>query len=94
MKHLKLSLLFAVAMMSLCPSVAHAWQTVSGNVNVSSLTDQRIKLDNNTTITVDQDWYLREITGVYSVLTISSTVTAPSLWTRTTPIWLPLMSRR
>ena len=57
-------------MMSLCPSVAHAWQTVSGNVNVSSLTDQRIKLDNNTTITVDQDWYLREISGVYYSLTI------------------------
>ena len=70
MRHLKLSLLYAVAMMSLCPSVAHAWQTVSGNVNVSSLTDQRILLDNNTTITVDQDWYLREISGVYSVLTI------------------------
>lgn len=69
MKHLKLTL-FLVALMSLCPGVAYAWQTISGSVNVSSLTDQRILLNGNVTITVDQDWYLREISGVYSVLTI------------------------
>ena len=70
MKHLKLSLLFAVAMMSLCPSVAHAWQSISGSWNVSSLSDERILLTGNTTLTVNQDWYLREISGVNYKLTL------------------------
>ena len=70
MRHLKLTLLFTVAMMSLCPSVAHAWQSISGSWNVSSLSDERILLTGNTTLTVNQDWYLREISGVDYKLTL------------------------
>ena len=57
-------------MMSLCPSVAHAWETISGTLKVSQLSDERILLSGNTTLTVDQDWYLREISGVNYKLTL------------------------
>ena len=52
--------LLTLLLLALCPSRASA---VSGNVTVSQLGTQRVQLDGTTTITVDQDWYLREITG-------------------------------
>ncbi len=70
MKKILLTLLMAVAFVSLCPSVAHATQTISGTVSVGSLTDTRIVLGGNTTIVVNQDYYLREISGTNYKLTL------------------------
>ncbi len=70
MKKILLTLLMAVAFVSLCPSVAHATQTISGTVSVGSLTDTRIALGGNTTLIVNQDYYLREISGINYKLTL------------------------
>lgn len=70
MKKILLTLLMAVAFVSLCPSVAHATQTISGTVYVGSLTDTRIALGGNTTLVVNQDYYLREILGSNYKLTL------------------------
>ena len=70
MNKILLPLLLTVAFVSLCPSVAHATQTISGTVNVSSLTDTRIALGGNTTLIVNQDYYLREISGINYKLTL------------------------
>ena len=52
--------LLTLLLLALCPGRASA---ISGNLTVSQLGTQRVYLDGTTTITVDQDWYLREITG-------------------------------
>lgn len=70
MKKILLTLLMAVAFVSLCPRVAHATQTISGTVNVSSLTDTRIALSGNVTLVVNEDHYLREIIGANYKLTL------------------------
>ena len=55
--------LMTLLLLALCPSRVSATIGVSGNVNASQLTDVRLRLDGNTQITVDKDWYLREILG-------------------------------
>ena len=52
--------LLTLLLLALCPGRASA---ISGNLTVSQLGTQRVYLDGTTTITVDQNWYLREITG-------------------------------
>ena len=70
MKKILLTLLLAVAFVSLCPSVAHATQTIAGTVYVGTLTDTRIALNGDVTLVVNQDYYLREISGTNYKLTL------------------------
>ncbi|MBR1803630.1 MAG: carbohydrate-binding domain-containing protein [Muribaculaceae bacterium] len=53
--------LLTLLLVMLCPLAAHAVQNINGSVKTSQLTQQYIQLTGNTTITVDKDYFIREI---------------------------------